>query len=230
MVNDLLEILMKNDRLKAAATGRSPVAPEMQQAQARQNIWTGNEYNTPAQPLGQDVSNLVAGKVYDNADQYDTGSAELKARLGMNTRPLNEQLMGIANITDKADIQSRQDYSKETQAQQAHDSSTGQTNTGGDLDTARHTQLSAMLRQKLGYAGSQLALQSHEGFGIPALQSNPRESQRDTRNNEQGIALGENAPAGDIRGLSNRITNVMSNKTIMPYMQAALRQSAWRNP
>ena len=39
MVNDLLEILTKNDRLKAASAGTPPVTPAIAQAQKRQSVW-----------------------------------------------------------------------------------------------------------------------------------------------------------------------------------------------
>ena len=39
MVNELLDILMKNDRLKAAATGKAPASPAVTDAQKRQGVW-----------------------------------------------------------------------------------------------------------------------------------------------------------------------------------------------
>ena len=72
MVEALLDILMKNDRLKAAATGRSPVAPAMQAAQSRQAFsseqtpgshilpsnlrWMAQSMVSPRPMTGKDIS------------------------------------------------------------------------------------------------------------------------------------------------------------------------------
>lgn len=193
--------------------------PGLQKMQARHNAWTGNEYNNTPHPVSQDVKLMAEGAYTGNDDKFLTGRAEIMARLGMNDRPMNEQIMRVADTTAYADNRSREMLPKETQAQQhaQQDTSTGQENLGGDLDTLRHTLLSAKMAQDHPWIGK-LALDSHEAFGIKALQSNPRESLRDTRNNAQGQILGENVSAQDLEKVALPLVQAMSAKTALDYL------------
>lgn len=231
-IAELPGLIAKHIGMVQAAAGKALENPAMKQMNERHNVWTGNEYNNTPHPVSQDVKLMAEGAYTGNDDKFLTGRAEIMARLGMNDRPMNEQIMRVANTTAYADNRSREMLPKETQAQQSapqQNTSTAQENLGGDLDTLRHTLLSAKMAQDHPWIGK-LALASHEAFGIKALQLNPRESLRDTRINAQGQILGKHVPAQDLEKVALPIVQAMSSKTALDYMPMkvmAQRQAVW---
>lgn len=232
MITEILQHAQRMTGLKNGTPANITDSPPAKQTLARQNVWTGNEYNHPSQPISTDIQRYVKGHVTGNEDMMLTGRGDLYARAGMNDRPFPEQVVGIAGIADKADMRARELYPAAAKAQQDQPVELKTDATGGDVDTARHTMLSAMMPHKVGYATGKLALDYHEAFGLPAFQSNPRESIRDTRNNAQGWLLGENTPFNNIEGNAKKITDVMSINTATKYLPAQAtvqRQSVWGN-
>ena len=142
-----------------------------------------------------------------------------------NERGILEQAADVAGITTQAIEASEQMF---PQAAQRNSQPSGQETLGGDVDTARHTGLAARLAQQRPGLGK-VMLAAHENFGL--YDRNPRESQRDTRNNAQGWMLGENIPPEDIDAVVKPITQAMSNMTALPHFPInimAKRQSVWK--
>ena len=185
----------------------------------------------------------AAGEILDNpgfksmADRQSVWSAKDTAietranayqQLFGNTRGILEQGAGIAGITSKAVESSKAMFPDAATAQeQDQGTSTGQETLGGDVDTSRHLGLAARLSQQQPILGKAM-LAAHENFGL--YDSNPRESQRDTRNNAQGWLLGENIPESQIDPVTKKLTQVMSNNTAMahlPIQVMAQRQQIW---
>ena len=161
----------------------------------------------------------------------ETGANALDARANVyqqafgNERGILEQAAGVAGITTQAIEASEQMF---PQAAQRNPQTSGQETLGGDVDTARHIGLAARLAQQRPGLGK-VMLAAHENFGL--YDRNPRESQRDTRNNAQGWMLGENIPPEDIDATVKPITQAMSNMTALTYLPItvmAKRQSVWK--
>ena len=210
-LSELPGLITKHVGMLKAAAGERLDNPGFNSMQQRQSIW-----EIGSQTVQEGMQTALNAR-----------DDKLEQAFG-NRRGMHEQLAGIAGITTEAITASEQMFPKEAAAQDANvQTSSSQENLGGDVDTARHMGLAGRLAQQRPGLGK-VMLAAHENFGL--FGANPRESQRDTRNNAQGWMMGEHVLPTEVDPVTKRVTQVMSSKTALdalPLNVMAQRQKVW---